>query len=1179
MTGFVHLSVHTEYSLKDSVIRLNDLMPAVAQAQMPAIAMTDWDNLFALVKFYRLAMSHGIKPIIGADVSVSDGVERDPYRLRLLCMSTEGYKQLSRLMSRSYLEGQSSGRPIVDRAWLTPEATSQLIALSGASDGDVGRHLGNDRLAEAHRAARYWRSLFQDRYYLEVQRLGRPDDDRLVDATLRLAEEWQVAAVATQEVRFLTPADFEAHEARVCIHDGEQLSDPKRVRRYTEQQYLKTPAEMAELFSDCPALLAQTIEIAKRCNVELDLGQSVLPAFPVPTQQTESEYLTAQAVEGLKRRRQQAADAARAGRLPIREVRDEEYEPRLTRELKVIIDMGFAGYFLIVADFIAWSRTHDIPVGPGRGSGAGSLVAYALGITDLDPLEHDLLFERFLNPERVSMPDFDIDFCTEGRDRVIEYVADRYGRDRVAQIITYGSMAAKAVVRDVGRVLGMGYQSVDQIAKLIPNELNISLTQALEREPELARRIKNEPEVRELFGLALKLEDLPRNAGMHAGGVVIAPSVMTDFTPLFCEGEGGSIVTQFDKDDVEKSGLVKFDFLGLRTLTVIRLALLIINEQREQAQLPPVDLDLIPLNDPLTFELLRSGKTTGIFQLESRGMRDLVRRLIPDCFEDIVSLMALFRPGPLEAGMVTDFIERKHAPAGQPIDMLHPQLEPVLSSTYGVILYQEQVMQIAQVLAGYTLGGADILRRAMGKKNADEMATQRQIFVSGAVERGIEEATATHIFDLMEKFAGYGFNKSHSAAYAMLTYHTAWLKAHYPEAFVAAVLSCDMDKTDKVTIGIQDAKAIGLMILPPDVNSSEYRFTVAGPKTIRYGLGAIKGLGQQAVEAIIVAHGQGRFKNLTDFMARVESAKLNRRALEALLYAGAFDGLGAHRGALAKLLPEAMQAGEQAQRAKDTGQNDLFGGPVPLLNTPAIDPKEPDWSLMVRLKHEKESLGLYLSAHPMDDYQEDRRYLAPLTIEHLDGERPPSDEKQGYGPGRAVTLAGVASEFRKRKKDGGVVFKLDDGTGHVEVWLNAEQAEQFRDWLSADALLLVEGGLRFDEYADGWRVRAKQLMPLDDARALQVKGLLVRWPSVHEDRYLRLLSDHVTRARGGQVPVWILRENDAVQGLLELGSQYRVRFTRELLEGLSAAFSPAAVHWFYRNQDISRVLDAKTAVK
>jgi DNA polymerase III subunit alpha len=1175
MGSFVHLSLHTEYSLKDSVIRLDELMPAVAKAGMPAVAMTDWDNLFALVKFYRQAMQVGVKPIIGADIRMRDGQEREPFRLRLLCMSHTGFQQLSRLISKSYVEGQGTGQPLMERGWLTPDNTSDLIALSGASWGDVGRHLGNGRNAEAHRAARAWRELFGDRYYLEVQRLGRADDEALVQATLRLSEEWQVAAVATQEVRFLRSEDFDAHEARVCIHDGEQLSDPKRVRRYTSEQYLKTPEQMHALFSDCPTLLEQTIEIAKRCNVELALGQAVLPAFGVPAGVSEGDYLCEQAARGLEHRRLRAAEAALAGRLPIRQVSDAEYPPRLKHELDVITSMGFAGYFLIVADFIRWARENDIPVGPGRGSGAGSLVAYALGITDLDPLEHDLLFERFLNPERVSMPDFDIDFCTEGRDRVIEYVAKRYGRERVAQIITYGTMAAKAVVRDVGRVLGMSYPNVDQIAKLIPNELDITLQKALEQEPELSRRVTADPEVRELMTLALKLEGLPRNAGMHAGGVVIAPAAMTDFTPLFCEGEGGSVVTQFDKDDVEKSGLVKFDFLGLRTLTVIRLALSMINDQREQEQLPPVDLDLIPLTDAKTFELLCSGKTTGVFQLESRGMRDLVRKLIPDCFEDIVALMALFRPGPLEAGMVKDFIERKHAKSGEPIDMLHPTLEPVLASTYGVILYQEQVMQIAQVLSGYTLGGADILRRAMGKKNAEEMATQRDIFVNGATARAIQADKAKFIFDLIEKFAGYGFNKSHSAAYAMLTYHTAWLKAHYPEAFVAAVLSCDLDKTDKVTVGIDDAKAIGLTILSPDVNSSEYRFTIAGQKTLRYGLGAIKGVGQGAVEAVLEARQAGRFKTLTDFVARVDQSRVNRRTMEALLYAGAFDGLGVHRAALEAQLPQAIQAGEQAQRAQDTGQNDLFGGPVPSAVVPvaAASSDVLEWSLSVRLKHEKEVLGNYISGHPMDEFVVDRPFLAPLTIASFADERPTAEPNDAYSRGRTVTLAGVAKELIRRKKDNRTVITLDDGTGRLEVWLSTELSEHVRDWLSKDQLLLVEGQLRFDGYADAWRVNAKSLMSLDDARAMQVKGVLLCWPTQHQERLTVALAECLQRARGGKVAVWVYRQTPEAHGLLELGDAHQIRVSRELLQSLCEILPPSSVRWFYRAADIKHLVE------
>ena len=733
-------------------------------------------------------------------------------------MNQAGYKNLTRLVSRSYLEGQRKGVPMLERAWLEPGTVDGLIALSGGAEGDVGRHLGNGRIAEAHRAARAWRELFGDRYYLEVQRLGRPDDESLVEGVLALVRELGLPAVATNDVRFLRAGDFEAHEARVCIHDGTLLAAPDRPRRYTEQQYLKSPAEMAALFADLPGVLEQSVEIAKRCSLELRLGKSFLPEYPVPAGTTTAAFLRTESERGLAGRL-----AARGTGVPeLRPVDPAEYPARLARELDVICRMGFEGYFLIVADFIRWARANGVPVGPGRGSGAGSLVAWVLGITDLDPLQHDLLFERFLNPERVSMPDFDVDFCTEGRDRVIDYVAQKYGRDRVSQIITYGTMAARAVVRDVGRVLGQSYGWCDRIAKLIPFELEMTLDKALEQADELRKLYEADGEVREMIDLARSLEGLTRNAGMHAGGVVIAPSVLTDFAPLFVEEGSTSVVTQFDKDDVEAAGLVKFDFLGLRTLTVIALAEQIVNAERARSGEPPLDMARLPLDDARTFALLKSCRTTGIFQLESRGMKDLIRRLQPDRFEDIVALVALFRPGPLESGMVGDFIDRKHAPRGQRIDYLHPALEPVLKPTYGVILYQEQVMQIAQVLAGYTLGGADLLRRAMGKKKAEEMAEQRSVFVTGATERGVPERQATHIFDLMEKFAGYGFNKSHSAAYAVLTYQTAWLKSHYPAAFLAAVLSCDMDKTDKVVVGIDDVPRDGTRrCCRPDVNASE----------------------------------------------------------------------------------------------------------------------------------------------------------------------------------------------------------------------------------------------------------------------------------------------------------------------------------------------------------------------
>ncbi|MEN9527984.1 MAG: hypothetical protein RLY56_1935, partial [Pseudomonadota bacterium] len=834
MSAFVHLRLHTEYSLVDSVVRIPELVARVAELGMPAVAVTDEHNLFAMVKFYREALSKGVKPIIGVDLQIREPGERTPAsRLTLLCMNDAGYRRLTRLVSRAYLEGQQRGAPRIDREWLTPESTEGLIALSGGREGDVGRALQQGKTAEARGLIEFWKGLFPDRYYLEVTRTGRDEDEALVASTVTLAIETALPIVATNDVRFLSPDDFESHEARVCIHEGALLADAARPRHYTREQYLRSPQEMAERFADLPEAIENSVEIAKRCSLVLQLGESRLPIYPVPEGQTTEAFLRAESARGLQQR------LTRLGN-----VDHDTYRARLQTELEVICAMGFAGYFLIVADFIRWARGNGVPVGPGRGSGAGSLVAYSLGITDIDPLQYDLLFERFLNPERVSMPDFDVDFCMDGRDRVIEYVADKYGRTRVSQIITYGTMAAKAVVRDTGRVLGLGYGYVDKIAKLIPFELDITLDSALEKEPELKRLYKEEDEVRNLIDLAKSLEGLTRNAGKHAGGVVIAPSVLEDFTPLYCEEGGGSVVTQFDKDDVEAAGLVKFDFLGLRTLTVIDHAVRTINAVRAKRGEAPLDIADLPMDDAATFQLLKNCETTAVFQLESRGMKDLVRRLQPDRFEDIVALVALFRPGPLQSGMVDDFIARKHGRIDGPIDYLHPSLEPVLRPTYGVILYQEQVMQIAQVLAGYTLGGADMLRRAMGKKKPEEMAKQRGKFVEGSVERGVPEAQAAHIFDLMEKFAGYGFNKSHSAAYALLSYQTGWLKAHHPEAFMAAVLSADMAHTDKVVTLKDECDRMGITVLPPDVNSSAYAFEVAGERQVRYGLGAIRGVGE-----------------------------------------------------------------------------------------------------------------------------------------------------------------------------------------------------------------------------------------------------------------------------------------------------------------------------------------------
>ncbi len=1149
MSQFVHLRLHTEYSLVDGIVRMPELMTAVAAAGMPAVALTDQSNLFAMVKFYKEALAAGVKPLIGVDAWIREAGERaPPARLVLLCQNLTGYRRLTQLVTRSYLEGQQHGKPMFERSWLAAETLEGLIVLSGGPEGDIGRAIARGREDEAARCLDAWLDLCGDRFYIEVQRTGRAGELVYTEAALDLADARGIAALASNDVRFLTRAEFEAHEARVCIHDGALLADPSRSRRYSEEQYLKSPAEIAELFADAPALLDNTVEVAKRCSLEIKLGASMLPAYPVPAGSNTEQFLRDEARMGL------AARLA-APQLPgaIARVTD-DYASRLELELGVICSMGFAGYFLIVADFIRWARQNGVPVGPGRGSGAGSLVAYVLGITDLDPIEHDLLFERFLNPERVSMPDFDVDFCMEGRDRVIEYVAAKYGRERVSQIITYGTLAAKAVVRDVGRVLGHNYGYVDKIAKLIPFEIGITLDKALEQEEELARLYAADGDVRELIDLARSLEGLARNAGTHAGGVVIAPSVLTDFTPLYCEEGSTTTVTQFDKDDVEAAGLVKFDFLGLRTLTIIDWAVRDINAQRALVGEPPLEITALPMDDAPTYQLLKSCRTTAVFQLESRGMKDLIRRLQPDRFGDIVALVALFRPGPLQSGMVDDFIARKHDTSGSAIDYLHPDLKPVLAATYGVILYQEQVMQIAQILAGYTLGGADLLRRAMGKKKPEEMAKQRSVFVNGAIGRGVREAQATTIFDLMEKFAGYGFNKSHSAAYALLSYQTAWLKAHYPAAFMAAVLSSDMDKTDKVVTLIDECASMQLEVRPPDVNESVYAFKVAGPASIRYGLGAIKGVGASAVEAIIAErNARGPFGSLADLCRRIDLTRVNRRVLEAMIRSGCLDALGANRATLSAELERAMQLGEQNSLAESRGQDDLFGLGAAQSMVLATTAALPDWTEAVRLSYERETLGLFLSGHPITPYEPDLKFLVSARLADVGGPKPAPAPEGGrsWGGAKLATVAGLVLEIRRRPNR--VILILDDRSGRLEVSLFEELFQQYRELIVKDAILVIDGSLRFDDFIEAWRLQAKSVLDIDKARERYARRLWLRWPAEFDgpqgmNRFEELLKPYLRGPCG--VSVAVVRSG--YSGKLNLPDTWSVRPTRELLDRLTA---------------------------
>ncbi len=1090
--SFVHLRTHTEYSVVDSTLRVDDMAAAAAADGQVAIAITDLSNLFGAVKLYRAARKKGVKPIVGADVWLApQGGEKQPSRLLLLAASAAGYANLCRLLTYAWTEQPDAPRRTqasIDCRQLA-ECAEGLIALSGADQGAVGQALLAGDGEGARRLAEQFAAIFPRRFYIELQRAGSATNEAHVRAAVPLAAALGLPVVATHPVQFLTAQDFEAHEARVCIADGETLANPRRVKRFNPEQYFKTQAEMQALFADLPSALANTVEIARRCNLSLVLGKARLPDFPTPivdgVRLGLEEYFRRLTHEGLERRLAQLYPA-----VAQRDAERARYAERLEFEIATILKMGFEGYFLIVADFIAWARANGCPVGPGRGSGAGSLVAYSLGITDLDPLRYKLLFERFLNPERVNMPDFDIDFCQGNRDRVIDYVKAKYGRDAVSQIATFGTMAAKAALRDVGRVLGMGYGHVDGIAKLVPAPPGKTVTlarvpdapdsgviYARRENPEIERREQAEEEVAELLALATRVEGLVRNVGMHAGGVLIAPGRITDFCPLYMQPGSDHAVSMFDKDDVEAIGLVKFDFLGLATLTILELAKTFIRERHADRR--DFAFEDLPLDDRATYQLMSEGRTVAVFQLESAGMQRMLREARPSVFEDVIALVALYRPGPMD--LIPNYCARKHG--REAVEYAHPLMEGVLAETYGIMVYQEQVMQVAQIVAGYSLGGADELRRAMGKKKLEEMVKQRVVFAAGAAANGIVEAKANEIFDLMEKFAGYGFNKSHAAAYALLAYHTAWAKVHYPAEFVAANMTVAQDDSDKLRIFHDDARAMGVAFEPPDVNRGGYRFEPTGDRTVRYGLGAVKGTGQSAIEAIVQARGEGGpFKSLFDFCARVDRGRVNKRAVEALVKAGAFDSLEPNRAALAASIGLAFDFADSQLAHADQGG--LFDD---IADSHAASTQEPPlvaadaWSIRERLMLEKAAAGFFLSGHLFDQSADEVRRFAKRPIADLLDSREPQ------------LIAGIVTELRVVNSQRGRValFKLDDGTESIDARASEEFFEAHRDLLKEDELVIVQGKVQPDRFSGGLLVGVQQLWDLAGARCRFGKFLQV----------------------------------------------------------------------------------------
>ena len=1144
---FVHLGIHTEFSITESIVRVPDLIKAAVNEEMPALALTDLSNLHAAVKFYGKCLGQGIKPILGSVLRLNDA----DHRVTLLSMNNHGWRNLTELVSRGYIEGQQLNIPCVNKAWILEQADDLILLLGIQSD--VGKMLITSNPQKAEPLLEEWIEKFGNRVYLALTRTDRPDEDAFIAEAVKLAKKYNIGVVAHNDVHFVRREDYEAHEARVCIADGYVLGDNRRPKTYSPEQYFKTTAEMTELFSDIPSAIENSYHIAKRCNVTLQLGKYFLPDYPIPEGHTIDTYFAHLSKQGLEERLNVLYPVAQ---------RDEDwaeirkpYDERIEYEINIINSMGFPGYFLIVMDFIQWSKNNGVPVGPGRGSGAGSLVAYSLKITDLDPLRYELLFERFLNPERVSMPDFDVDFCIAGRDKVIDYVARTYGRDAVSQIATFGTMAAKGAIRDVARVLGKSYGLADRISKLIPTKpLGLSLEESIEAEPQLKDVVTNPSnpdydDASEIWEMALKLEGITRNTGKHAGGVVIAPTKITDFSAVMCDADGTARVAQYDKDDVESAGLVKFDFLGLRNLTVIEDAVQNINKRMRDDT--PLDIAHIPLDDKDAYLVFANANTTAVFQFESVGMKKMLKEARPSKFEEIIAFVSLYRPGPMD--LIPDFIHRMH---GGEFEYLHPLLEGVLEPTYGIMVYQEQVMQAAQYCAGYTLGGADLLRRAMGKKKPEEMVKQRQIFIEGAAKKDIDAATANHIFDYMEKFAGYGFNKSHAAAYALVAYQTAWLKAHYPAEFLAAVMSSEMQNTDNVVFLIDDCRHNGLEVLPPSVNMSLYHFHASDERTIVYGLGAIKGVGEQAMQSVIDSRQkEGPYRDLFDFCHRIDLKKINKRTLEALIRAGALDCLGIERSSLMAQLPEAVQAAEQARSNRETGIMDLFGEVEEVQRKPA-KPVKP-WSDEVRLKGEKDTLGLYLTGHPIDVYRNELKAFIPSKINEL------TPTRRGVTTVFAGLVVDVAN-FPNR-----MVVTLDDGTARIEVSANHERFQRFKDIVQAEKVVVIEGEIYEREGFDRPMGRLTKAFSLNEIRQKRANSIQIHLQPEHLSKTLsqdlqNMLLPYCNVDLCTHIPVLLHLDYAYATAELHLGIQWKIAPLDEALVKLRDYFGKESLHIEYQ---------------